>query len=261
MVQVGAARGSRSGKSGQSNFFVGFHKHTIYGLIRFQAGFVPVALCSRVQPANISERRTAKSLFNFVRRSLPFWPMRIAVGDKGYLRGWLAAWYRINWQLVYLVRPKADMKPPRGCDSDGCPLCPAGERLRWEDYDPQDQVLLWRGQPAICKCCPLRAQCPGQFEADASVHETFWGMLPTHTELARRLLRQLRPRVEPGFNIAKNCHRLKDIFLNSRQLAQMVCTMSDVLETINVVIKLSPHDKREVRKYLKDDIHQPELRD
>ena len=150
------------------------------------------------------------------------------------------------------------MKAPIGCKSDGCPLCPVGEPLVWEDYDPLDEVLIWRGVPEICEPCPLRWDCPRQFEAEANIHETFWGMIPTHSKLARRLLRMFRPRVEPGFNIAKNQYRLKDLFLNSRELAQMVCTMADVLETLHVLAR-QHHCRRELRRCINDDIHQPEL--
>jgi hypothetical protein len=86
----------------------------------------------------------------------------------------------------------------------GCPLCPLGEPLIWEDYDPSDQgVLIYRGDPRHCPRCPLAGMCPRQFEFSAGAHETLWGMLPYHTRLSSELRRMFRPRIEQGFSTIK----------------------------------------------------------
>jgi extradiol dioxygenase family protein len=262
MRRIGAARGARSGKSGQSKYFAGYKKHSLCALVAVRERFRPVVLCSRARPANVADVWAFKPLLNFVRRRLaPQWPMRFVIGDKGYVQSRYAAFLRKEWEVALVVRAKGDMTAPDDCDERGVPLCPIGERLVWEDYDAPDERLIYRGAVDICPTCPLAGTCPKQFERDAGEHETFFGLVPCGSQLAQRLLRQFRPRIEQGFNTSKNTHRLKGFFLNSRRLAQTLCTISDILDTMNVLAQERPARGRQTRKALDRDIEQPELWD
>ena len=152
------------------------------------------------------------------------------------------------------------MKPPAGAEKDGCPVCPLGERLIWEDYDLEGW-LIYRGQPGVCRVCPLAGGCAKQFEYDAARHETYLGMVPPHTNLARRILQKFRPRIEHGFNLTKNKYHVTDFFLNSRHLAQTLCGLSDILETLEILAQERPQKGRETRNALLHDIFQLELWD
>jgi hypothetical protein len=140
------------------------------------------------------------------------------------------------------------------CDADGCPVCPCGEQLVWEDYDIASEQLIYRGNPNVCRTCPLAGTCPKQFEHDAGRSETFWGMVPGYSRLARRILHQFRPRVEPGFILTKNKYCITDFFINSRSLAQAFCIASDILETLEILAKEWPARARETRQALIRDI-------
>jgi hypothetical protein len=153
------------------------------------------------------------------------------------------------------------MVPPPGTDREGCPICAYGETMTWDDYDCSDGVLLYRGKRETCARCPLSGTCPKRFEFAADRHETYWGMVPWHSRLAQELIRRFRPRVEPGFNLAKNKYRLKDFFINSQPLAETLCILSDIIETLEIVAQERPSRGRETRNALSRDIKQPELWD
>jgi hypothetical protein len=260
--QIGAGRGKRSPKSGQSNHFVGYKKHTVYGLLGREQGWRPVPLFSLARGANLGDVEMTKPLLNFVRRRLEgLWPMTFAIGDKGYISARRASFLRQRWHVALVVKPRKGMRPPPGADSSGCPLCPAGEALVWDDYAPEDGVLIYKGDRTVCIHCPLSGTCSKQFEFQASRHETFWGMAPSHSRLAKEMLRRFRPRVEPGFNTAKNRFGLKDFFLNSRHMTQSLCIMCDIVETLEIMAQERPLRGRETKKALLRDIKQPELWD
>lgn len=220
----------------------------------------PVPLRSLVRPANVSEQRVVKPLLNFARRRLG-WPFVFVVADQGYVNSPLAALLRSRWQVAHIVRPKKNMAPPDGCEADGCPLCPSGERLIWEDYDIASEQLIYRGNSSFCRLCPLAGTCPKQFEREAAANETYWGMVPFHSRLARRLMRKFRPRVEAGFNLTKNRYGVSDFFINSRHLAQTLCQMSDILETLQIMAQERPQRGRETRQALLGEVFQLELWD
>ena len=226
-------------------------------------GWHTLALDSQVWPAHLSDVETLMPLLRQTRQHVAgIWPLSVVLADKGYIQGQQSGWLRQNWHMALVLSPKKDMTPPQGCQADGCPTCPAGERLVWEDYLPEDGgVLIYRGDPAVCRCCALRGDCPRQFERQAAEHETYFGMVPSHSRLCRRLLRLFRPRIEPGFNISKNIHGLKNCFVNSHQLAQTLCAMSDVLETLSLLARQRPCAARKTDIALKGDLREPEFWD
>lgn len=221
--------------------------------------FVGVPLCSLARPASLGD---VELLDPLLRRLCAdgIWPMRLVILDKGYIQGELAGRWRRDHQIALVIAPKKDMKPPADCDEMGCPLCPAGQPLAWEDYDPQGEGwLIYRGRPELCRSCPLAGACPRQFEFAAGAHETFWGMVPSHSRLSRELLRKFRPRIEQGFNTAKNLFRLKGFFLNSLELTQTLCEMCDVLETLIFLAQQRPMQGRQTKNALEVDLECPDF--
>lgn len=258
--QTGAGKGTRSKKSGQSIFFEGYKKHTLYALLNMGERWRPVPLRSLACAANVSEQKIIRPLLAFARRRVR-WPIVFVLVDQGYVNADLARFLRRQWLVAHLVRPKKNMKAPETCDPDGCPLCPFGHRLIWEDYDIASEQLIYRGDRSVCATCPLAGTCPKQFEYDADRHETFWGMVPVHSQLARCMMRKFRPRVEPGFNLTKNRYAVADFFINSRHLIQSLCVLSDILETLEILATERPLRGHETRKALIRHIRHPELWD
>lgn len=217
---------------------------------------------SLARKAGKADVEMLKPLLNFAWRRLGnLWPLHLVVGDKGYISAKRGRFLRRNRGVGLVVAPKADMTPPEGTNSTGCPICPFGEELVWDDYDPADDRLLYRGATETCEQCPLAGGCPKRFDFAASDHETFWGMVPYHSRLCRELLRLFRPRSEPSFNIAKNHFRLKEFFINSLDLAKTLCVMSDVTETLKIMAQEGPCEALQSKKQTLRDIIQPELWD
>jgi hypothetical protein len=262
MEDVGAGRGKRSPKSGQANYFVGYMKHSVYGLLRIAERWQAIPFHSRARPANEADVDMLMPLMQFVFQHLhSFWPVGFVIADRGYVSKKHSRRLREQWTVALILHPKKSMVPPKDSDQDGCPFCALGERLVWNDYDATDGTLIYRGNPNVCRCCPLAGTCPRQFEFDAKTHETFWGMVPYHSRLRQQLLRKFRPRIEPGFNSGKNRFRLKDFFINSQHLAESLCVMSDCLECLEILASQRPQRGRETRNALLGDINALELWD
>lgn len=259
--QTGAARGARSGKSGQSNYFVGYKKHSLYGVVRHAERFSVLPLISLVVPANQSDVEMLMPLVEAARQGTGgVWPLQLVIADKGYIGEAQAALLRLQWRMGLLVAPRKDMRPPTGCGEQGCPLCPRGEALVWEDYDPEDGGwLIYQGARQTCSTCELAGTCARQFEIAAGINETFWGMVPSHSRLCRELLRKFRPRIEQSFSLAKNKFWLKGFFLNSLELARQLCAMSDVLEVLKFLAEERPQRGHQTKKALQQDLQAPEF--
>ena len=83
---VGAGRGRRSPKSGQSNYFVGYKKHTINLLAKVDHHWRAIPVHSITGAANRSDIMFLKPLLNHVHRRLEdLWPLHFIIGDKGYI--------------------------------------------------------------------------------------------------------------------------------------------------------------------------------
>jgi hypothetical protein len=248
--QIGAAIGIRTTKSGKMPWFSGYKKHTAYWMLRVDNGsWAPVPICSLIRPGNVKEQRVTKPLLNWIFRHVR-WPVSIILTDQGYVDSRLASFLRTSRNAAMVYKPKTTMTPPAGTEPDGCPICAMGERLVWQEYDAQSAVLVYHGNEQHCRSCPLAGQCPRIFEFDAAMHETFWGMIPSHSKLARMLLQKFRPRAEPGFNTTKNRHNLKDFFLNSLDFTRIACTMSDILICLEIVAKKRSEIPRETQNVL-----------
>jgi len=241
-------------------YFEGYKKHTLSALLCGRGQWRTVPLVSSVRPANVSEQHVIDPLLRFAVKCLR-WPVIFVATDQGYINAARAQQWRRQWDIAQIIRPKTNMKPPSGCDSQGCPLCPLGDPLLWVDYDPYDEKLLYRGNPAACATCPLAGTCLKQFEYPAGQNEIFWGMVPFHSRLAQRILHKFRPRIEPQFNLTKNKFDVTDFFINSRHLGQVLCIASDVLETLEILAQERPQRGRETRNALLGDLVQLELWD
>lgn len=233
---IKAGRGRRSPKSGQSDYFVGYKKHTLTGFISLNDGLCPVPLYSLARSASKADVEMLKPLLNFAKRRFgDCLPMNFVLGDKGYVSAPRAKFLRENWNVALIVKPKSDMRPPAGTDTDGCPVCPLGRRLIWDEYDPLDGTLVYRACEDSCTGCSASFIRPAHFEFSAADHETFWGMIPSHSRLAKQLMRTFRPRIESGFNAAKNSYGLSQLVLNSLTLTQQLCTMTDVVHMLKIL--------------------------
>ena len=98
--------------------------------------------------------------------------------------------------------------------------------LRW----PGRGTLVWRRHGTqLCACCWEAARCPRQFAYPPAAHETLLGRLPLASRLARTVLQQVRPWIEPAQSFEKNQLGLSDMFFNSLRFTWVMALLADAV--------------------------------
>lgn len=85
------------------------------------------------------------------------------------------------------------------------------------ELDPENGQQWFRApeSPDYCGTCWEAAQCPRHFGYAVEGHETLHGLIPLASRVSQRLLRQVRPWIEPAQSFEKNQLGLAQMFLNS----------------------------------------------
>lgn len=224
-----AALGGRTLKTGQSRCFVGYKKHTLrLWLHQYPVGVQLVPLVSWVTPANVSE---GGLLVPGLRHCWCQWDWcpPLIVADMGYLGAPAKQQCREQWGVSVLTKLRSDMKlvPPYVAWNQLA--CPQGEPLTWLGYDGRDGEH-WFGvgtAPELCGCCWEAARCPRQFAHRPAEHETLLGRLPLGSRLARQVLQQVRPWIEPAQSFEKNQLGLGAVFFNSLRFTWLMALLAD----------------------------------
>jgi hypothetical protein len=92
--------------------------------------------------------------------------------------------------------------------------CPQGHPLRRERANPVREFYGYRGDPAVCNACPVRAACtPGTYgrQVHRSFHESYLDRVRAYhaTEAYKRAMRKRSVWIEPLFGEAKDWHGLR----------------------------------------------------
>lgn len=259
-----AALGGRTLKPGQSRWFVGYKKHTLrLWLPTTHSSVTLVPLVSWITPANVAEGGLLLPSLRWCQQHLGWWP-GIVVADMGY---YLAAESkqaaRTGWQTAVVTKLRADMKleqfalnrdrsdsrsrliclqlgifcgyriteialvPPYV--SAAQVECPQGQRLEWWEHESESGQQWFRvpAQAELCAHCWQGAMCPGHFGYRVESHETLLGLLPMASRVTQRLLRQVRPWIEPAQSFEKNQLGLGKMFFNSLRLTWQMGLWAD----------------------------------
>ena len=239
-----AALGGRTLKTGQSRCFVGYKKHTLrLWLHHYAAGVLLVPLVSWLTPANVSEGGLLVPSLHYCQQQWAWCPP-LVVADMGYLGAATKRQCRERWRVAVLTRLRSDMKlvPPYVAWDQAA--CPQGEPLTWLGYDEGDNEH-WFGigaEPELCGCCWEAARCPRQFAYRPEQHETLLGRWPLASRLAREVLLQVRPWIEPSQSFEKNQLGLGALFLNSLRFTWTMALLADaaVLLRARVLLEQPP---------------------
>lgn len=229
-----AAVGVRTLKSGQSQYFVGYKKHTLrLWLNQYRHGVLTVPLISWSAPANVSEGGLlVPSLAYCVRR----WDWRpdYVVADMGYLGAPVKRVCRQQWQVAVLTHLRDKMKLPAPFEAESRAVCPQGQPLHWLGYDWRaDRHEFGPTEPATyCAICWDYSGCSRRFDYAPAEHETLLGRLPLCTRAAQRMLQQIRPWIEPTQSYEKNQLGLSQVFLNSLRLTWTMSLLADAVSTM-----------------------------
>lgn len=212
-----AAVGARTLKTGQSRWFVGYKKHTLrLWLPTIHPSVTLVPLVSWITPANVPDGGLVVPSLRWCKRNLNWWP-GIVVADMAYLSAKAKKTAREVFGTAIVTKLRGDMKlvPPYISDSEA--TCHQGQPLEWWEIDPE-RDLQWFRVPetaVYCQHCWEAAQCPRHFAFDVAGHETLHGLIPLASRVSQRLLRQVRPWIEPAQSFEKNHLGLAHMFLNS----------------------------------------------
>jgi hypothetical protein len=224
-----AALGGRTLKTGQSRWFVGYKKHTLrLWLPTIHPTVTLVPLISWVTPANVAEGGLLVPSLRWCRRHLGWWP-GVVVADMGYLGAESKQSAREHWQTSVVTKLRSDMKVVPPYTSAQEMACPQGQALLWWEYEPDSQTQWFRTppEPTLCRHCWTASDCPQHFGYPAARHETLLGLLPLGSRVAQRLLRQVRPWIEPAQSFEKNQLGLSQMFFNSLRLTWQMSLWAD----------------------------------
>lgn len=224
-----AALGGRTLKTGQSRCFVGYKKHTLrLWLHHYSVGVLLVPLVSWVTPANVSEGGLLVPSLHYCQQQWDWCPP-LVVADMGYLGAAAKQQCRERWRVAVLTKLRSDMKlvPPYVAWNRAA--CPQGEALTWLGYEERTGEH-WFGvgaEPELCGRCWEAACCPRQFAYRPEQHETLLGRWPLASRLARHVLQQVRPWIEPAQSFEKNQLGLGNVFFNSLRFTWSMALLAD----------------------------------
>ena len=224
-----AALGGRTLKTGQSRWYVGYKKHTLrLWLPTVHPSVTLIPLVSWITPANVAEGGLLLPSLRWCRRHLGWWP-GIVVADMGHLSASSKQTARAGWQTAVVTKLRADMKLVAPYTSAVTVACPQGQRLEWWEYEPESGQQWFRApaEPELCAHCWQAAHCPRHFGYAADSHETLLGLVPLASRVAQRLLRQVRPWIEPAQSFEKNQLGLSQMFFNSLRLTWQTSLWAD----------------------------------
>jgi len=224
-----AALGGRTLKTGQSRWFVGYKKHTLrLWLPTTHPSVTLLPLVSWVTPANVAEGGLLVPSLRWCRRQLGWWP-GIVVADMGYLSAESKQAARTGWQTAVVTKLRADMRLLAPYVSVGQVACPQGQPLEWWEAE-LESGQQWFRAPETPECCPHcweASNCPRHFGYALGQHETLFGLIPLASRVSVRLLRQVRPWIEPAQSFEKNQLGLGKMLFNSLRLTWQMSLWAD----------------------------------
>lgn len=187
-----------------------------------------IPLVSWAVPANRSEALFLwPSLLHCARRLE--WLPDLVVGDMAYINLPIQRKIRERLGVAVLTRMRADMHSMPPFTPELKARCAQGQELSWLGLEERDQ-LHWFGvsdTEPLCAHCWLQSDCPRQFSYAPSEHEILFGKIPLGSRVAQKLLREVRPWVEPAQSYEKNQLGLNQMFLNSLFVTWINCLLAD----------------------------------
>jgi hypothetical protein len=248
----GAAKGKRTKKSGQSPYFVGYKKHTLRLWLKIKGKNRLIPLISFIEPANVYEGKLLSPMIQKAQEDLSL-PIDVVVGDMGYISADQKRDLRKQWQTAVLTKVRENMSPPEKYLDYGCPECPEGVPLSWDGYSPDQESHRYipsTDHPA-CSLCRLQGNCYQEIYIRSDIDEHHFGIIPLHTKVSQRLLREIRPQVERGFENDKNKLHLNRFFTNSLKMARIIGYLSDASQILLLFAAMKTRTKANAKKAMK----------
>jgi hypothetical protein len=196
----------------------------------------------------------------WLRSHLGWWP-GIVVGDMGYMSGEIKRAARLDWQTAVVTPLRSNIAMQVPYVTPRRVECPQGQRLEWWEHDPEEPLQWFRTIPGaeLCRWCWESSSCPRHFAYPSGTHESFFGSIPLASRLAQRLLKRIRPCIEPTQSFEKNQLGPGKLFLNSLRYTWQMSLWTDaaiLLRTMaqsdlpNVPDPLAPLHPRQLQLHL-----------
>ena len=211
-----------------------------------------VPLVSFIAPANVHEREFLNPMIRNSKNELSL-HINIIVGDMSYISSEQKMQLRRQSHTAVLTRVRENMQPPKEYFDYGCPECPEGIPLCWDDYDAETEMHCYTSpldNPA-CDTCWQHGNCYQELYVSPSIDEHHFGMIPLHTKVSQKLLQKIRPQVERGFENDKNKLYLNRFFVNSLTLANILGHLSDACQILLLLGDMKTNTKSKAKKMMK----------
>ena len=211
-----------------------------------------IPLVSFIEPANVYEGNLLNPMIQNVQKKLAL-HIDIVVGDMGYISSDHKRELRKQSQTAVITKVRENMLPPKEYADHGCPECPEEIPLSWDGYDPDTETHRYIAPTdhAACKICRLHGSCYQERSIHPSTDEHRFGIIPLHTQVAQRLLQQIRPQVERGFENDKNKLSLNRFFANSLKIAKIIGYLTDACQILLLFAEMKTNTKAKAKRIMK----------
>ncbi|MBU1208675.1 MAG: hypothetical protein KKH04_17415 [Proteobacteria bacterium] len=205
-----------------------------------------------MEPANVFEGYFLKPMIQKSQDEFAL-SIDIVVADMGYLGSNQKKELREKCHTAVLTKVRDNMFPPGPYADSGCPECPEGIPLSWDGYDPDLKVHCYIGPTdrVACRFCPFTASCYQEVSINPLVDEHRFGIIPLHAQVAQKLLQQIRPQVERGFENDKNKLYLNRFFINSLKIARILGHLSDASQVLLLFAGMKTNTKAKAQRLMK----------
>ena len=212
-----------------------------------------VPLVSFMESANVFEGYFLKPMIQKSQDEFAL-SIDIVVADMGYLGSDQKKELREQCQTAVLTKVRENMSPPEPYVDSGCPECPEGIPLSWDGYDPDLKVHSYIGptDQVACQFCPFNASCYQEMSISPLVDEHRFGIIPLHTKVAQKMLQQIRPQVERGFENDKNKLSLNRFFTNSLKMAKVIGYLTDACQVLLLLSEMKTNTKAKAKRVMKE---------
>ena len=211
-----------------------------------------IPLISFIEPANVHEGKFLNPMIQNTQNEL-FLHIDIVVADMGYISSEQKMELRKQSHTAVLTRVRENMYPPEKYIDYGRPECLVGIPLSWDGYNSETEMHCYIApidNPA-CISCWLYRNCYQEFYVSPSSDEHHFGIIPLHTKVSQRLLQQIRPQVERGFENDKNKLYLNRFFINSLKLARIIGHLSDACQVLFLFVDMKTNTKSKAKRTMK----------
>jgi hypothetical protein len=178
----------------------------------------------------------------------------IVVADMGYISSDHKKELRNQFQTAVITRIRENMLAPEEYVDYGCPECPEGIPLTWDGYDPETEThrYITPTDHSACRLCRSQGSCYQEVYIRPQIDEHHFGIIPLHTLVAQKLLQQIRPQVERGFENDKNKLSLNRFFANSLEMAKIIGHLADACQILLLFAEMKTNTKAKAKRVMKE---------